>query len=657
MPVSAVFALGFALGIIGAASRILPFWLISLSLSAVLAFAAVLEGTRKSYWRLPVLMSVSCLLGAFSYELAAPEVEAQKTNLTAASSAYSLISANAERALGRDLSSLLLAIVFGDDTKVGSEERDKFDRSGLLHLFAASGFNVALAAAFIMLAARGLKAPLLGAAGLSLASIAFYYFLVGPSPSVIRAVIMSSLIYAAIYFGRKVDGIASTSVAAVVMLWTDPRSLFNIGWQLSFAGVFGILVVAPLVARLMTPGTGRLAGPIAVTVGAQLAVAPLVIYYFGRLSVIALAANPLLELAVAFVTGAGFLGGVLTLIWAPAGRAVFIGLGPALRVISQGVGLFAAFPGGTILIRPNVANGLIFAILTIALFIGLRRRPGRLRLWSVAIMVLGALAIGLWLNLGVGFQKDPLIVTFMDVDEGDATLIKTDGGDVILFDGGRDWRRLDDELSRRGIRRIDLLIATHAHADHIGALDELVRRYPVGMIIEPGLDHDTAGYNAFRRAVKAGNIPLKEGRSGRHLRIGEVHIDILWPANTFLRGTESDVNNNSIVAKVTYKKFKMLMAGDIQEEAIAELLHGPGDLRAQVLKVSHQGSANGTTFALLKRVKPKYAVISVGRDNPYGHPHPATLRRLKRFVRAIKRTDISGDAVFTSDGNRLQVGR
>lgn len=567
---------------------------------------------------------------------------------------YRSIADSCGSALNAKECGIALAIVFGDQDAVETAEKENFKRAGLLHLFAASGFNVALAAGFIMILARLAGAPKLAAASVALATIFFYLWLIGPSPSVLRAVVMSAILYLSFFFGRKVDALASTSFAALVLLGIDPNSLFDIGWQLSFASLLGILLLAPKISALFKPQISRLATPISITLGAQIMVAPLLIFYFGQISTIAVLANPFASIIVAYVTGIGFLAGIVSLFWPSLGQLGFSTLSPFLKLISLMSSFFANIPGSMLETKASLAMALGFVFLTGLVFLLTRSMKGKLAFPAIIIFILCVQAMGVWFNLGQGFQREGLAVHFLDIGQGDATLVKSRTGPVVLIDSGREFISLRRELRQRGVRRIDLLILSHAHADHLGAIEELIREYPVEKVIEPGFPYDTAGYMDFKQSLKKKGIERHIGRAGQRFEVGDISVKILWPRGQMMRGTNSDVNNNSIVAKIEYQDFRLLMPGDIEEEAIEELIAGSVDLKAQVLKVSHQGSSNGTTMRFLNRVEPEYAVISVGQGNPYGHPHAVTIERLKRFVSGLGRTDYNGDVYIGTDGSYIR---
>lgn len=654
MSPAVVVALGTMAGISLASLIDLPY----LALWAIFMFmcsaALIRTIAQPSGGQTLTIFIIFVLLGCLLLKMSPGKYESHRAE-THTNPFYKSIAKLSGKALNEKNNSLMLAIVFGDQKNVDPVEKDNFRRAGLLHMFAASGFNVALLAGFIMILARYANAPKTASAALALISVIFYLWLVGSSPSVARAVVMSIILYLAIFFGRRVDALASTSIAAVILLAIDPRALFDIGWQLSFASLFGLLVLAPLIAKLFENERSKVVSAFSLTLGAQIAVAPFLINYFGQLSTLSVLANPMASGVVAYVTVVGFLAAFMSTFWPTLAGYIFATLSPPLAFVSWTSSVFANIPASTIDMQASLAYAVLFLILTLMVFAAFRSLKRRLTISAIIIFIIAAQTAGLWINLAQGIQREALSMHFLDIGQGDATLIKSEDGSVILIDGGRDFLLLDRELRQRRVNHLDLVIISHAHADHLGSVSELVKKYPVAAVIEPGIKYDSDAYRDFRQALAVNNIPRLIGRMHQKYQVGEIEIKILWPGKDLIIGSNSDVNNNSIVARIEYKKFSLLLTGDIEEEAIGELSESSVDLKSQVLKVSHQGSANGTTIDLLKKVQPKYAIISVGRNNPFGHPHQITLRRLNKFTLKTLRTDQDGDIYIGTDGKSIEM--
>lgn len=554
------------------------------------------------------------------------------------------------------LNGLLLAVLFGDTRFVPEAVRINFERAGILHLFAVSGLNVTLAVAFVFMLCRLFRLPASFRLIASLASVFFYLWIVGPTASVNRAVIMVVVALLSWYLARRPDLLTSVSLAALILLLADPHQLFEISFQLSFGAVLGIVLLAPVISEVFKPEIRALVLPAAVTLGAQLSVEPVLAYNFNQLSVVGILANMILVPPVALMTGIGFLATAVALISQSAAGLLFKMLIPLVAMLNYGAAFFGNLPGASMGIgRPSPIGILLYLIVLAAAAFGLNRVKQKADFGIFIIVILIIFAFGIWTQIPPTSSPGGLRVDFLDVGQGDSTLITSPEGKVILVDGGPDYSVLRGSLATRGIRKIDLLIISHAHADHVGGLLGVVQRYPIGMVIDPGFPHPSPVYKELLLAIKAKKINYKLARAGDVYRLGKADLHIFLPADYFIKGSNSDVNNSSIVGLLTYGKFKLLLPGDMEREAIAMLLKERAGIAATVIKVPHHGSRTGTTAALLRAVRPKEAVISVGADNRYGHPHRQTLSLLRAAGVRYWRTDINGAVHLESDGTSYSI--
>jgi len=251
-----------------------------------------------------------------------------------------------------------------------------------------------------------------------------------------------------------------------------------------------------------------------------------------------------------------------------------------------------------------------------------------------------------------GFQNQPgtLKVHFLDVGQGDSILVQLPGWRNMLVDAGKNESAstIINYLKRNGVKKIDYLIGTHPHEDHIGSLDAVIKSFETGEIFMPEATTNTQTFHDVMTAVKKKRLQITTAKAGvTILEEGNLSVKILAPV-----GTEyEELNNYSVVIKVKYGDVAFLLTGDAEELSEKEILAANADVKAQVLKVGHHGSSSSTSQEFLKAVGPKYAVISVGAGNDYHHPHQAALDRLKKAKVTVLRTDQKGDIVFETDGN------
>jgi competence protein ComEC len=246
-----------------------------------------------------------------------------------------------------------------------------------------------------------------------------------------------------------------------------------------------------------------------------------------------------------------------------------------------------------------------------------------------------------------------LHVTVIDVGQGDSILVTFGTDETMLIDAGesKDAYAVKDELKERGITQIDVLVATHPHADHIGGIAEIIDGYEIGCVYMPDMQSDSKTYQNLRDAIEKHDVLLIEAYAGESFNLGDAACTIVSPA----KDADKDANNESVMLLLDYLDSEFLFTGDAEEWAENEVMDAGYNIDADVLKVAHHGSSTGTSEAFLQAVTPDYAVISCGRDNKYGHPHEETLELLDEYDIDTLRTDISGDVVFISDGYKLQV--
>jgi competence protein ComEC len=588
---------------------------------------------------------------------------------------------------------LLRGMVLGQDEQLSDETRDQFKRSGLAHTLAVSGQNVMLLATLVLAAGAvigvGLRARLL----LALALVALYVPLTGAGPSIQRAGVMGAAGLVAALAGRPAHRFYALGLAAAVTLAVNPRAAGEPGWQLSFAAVVSLLALAP---GLRDAFAHALPGPVAdvaaITASATIGTAPLMALHFGQVSLAALPANLLAAAAIAPIMWLGTLAAAAAQI-APALAVPFnTANAPLLAFVDWTARTFAAAPMAVLPARIASPAALVVVYAAVAGAIltarGLWRRVTRDGLtwrrathdgvsWRLVTnarigragsraapplpaLVAGVAVVAVFVLLivasptGGGAPPAPgeLVVSFLDIGQGDATLIQRDGAAVLVDTGPPDGpivRRLTDA----GVTRLDALVLTHAQADHEGAALTVLRAFPTRLVVDGGAGWPTAVQHALPAAAAAAHARRIDAHAGQVLTFGAFRMRFLWPPppGPDFR-PEGDPNDRAIVAHVESGDFDLLLPADAESNVTAPL-----DLpQVEALKVAHHGSADEGLPDLLERTDPEFAAIEVGRGNTYGHPAPSTLAAL-RVVPQVFRTDRDGTIRLRVRGEEMRVER
>ena len=557
---------------------------------------------------------------------------------------------------------LARGMVLGQDEALEEGVRDDFRASGLAHLLAASGQNVMLLVALALPVLSVLGFGLRGRLGGALALVALYVPLAGASASIQRAGVMGAAGLVAVLASRPASRWYALLLAAAATLLVNPRAAGDPGWQLSFAAVLAILALAaPMAVRLRARGVPRgLAEAVALTAAATLGTAPLLAFHFERISLVSLPANLLAVVAVAPAMWLGMLAVVAGYLAPPLAAApnalaqlplAYLGwlahaaagvpyASVPLR-ISSPVALAATYAGVVAAAAAVLRGSRLHA--AVAAPAGIVRRG-----LVVAVVLVAALALVEGRRMPAPPDPRDVVVSFLDVGQGDATLVQH-GGATVLVDTGPPGSGLLDRLREAGVRRIDLLVLTHSQADHDGGAADVLRRLPVGHVLDGGQQRTEPHRRALEAAAER-RVPRLVPDAGQTLRAGALRLRVLWPRHEEPPPPGGDPNDRAIVAVLSVGDFDLLLPADAESNVTAAL-----DLpRVEALKVAHHGSEDPGTADLLTRLRPRLAVIEVGRGNPFGHPTPGLLAAL-RPVPAVYRTDRDGTVRLTVHAGRMSV--
>ncbi|MBB4682516.1 ComEC/Rec2 family competence protein [Amycolatopsis jiangsuensis] len=550
---------------------------------------------------------------------------------------------------------LLPGLVLGDTSALPQQVEQEFTASGLTHLMAVSGGNVAIVCGAVLLLCRLLRAgPRLSAVAAGGCLVGFLV-LVGPEPSVVRAGVMGAVGLLALALGRRGSALPALAFAVCALVAWDPAMAANFGFALSVFATAGLVLLAPrwadsLARRGIPPGYAE---GLAVPLAAFVVTAPVIAGMAGTVSLVSVVTNVLAAPVVAPVTVLGVLATVVGPWWTGAGHLLVRLADPEARwliaVARQGArapGAVLGWPGGWL-------GGLCAAGVLVLVAVVLRFR--RMRVLVAVGLVVVLLAVVPARVLEPGWPPKGWAVVECDVGQGDALVLATaEPGRAVVVDTGPEPGPVDECLHRLGVDRVPLIVLSHLHADHVGGLASVFDGRAVGAVaVGPGRAPAWAWQQVSSEAAQH-RVPLVQLSQGQRLDWPGLSLDVLGPRYASRRSPALQdgtmINNSSLVLRATTPAGRVLLSGDVELAAQADLLAEGADLRADVLKVPHHGSKYSLP-QFLAAVRPRAALISVGADNGYGHPSKSTVDVLGTLGVLVTRTDLDGDtAVLPGDG-------
>jgi competence protein ComEC len=549
-----------------------------------------------------------------------------------------------------DRRAVIAGVVLGEDEGLTEELRTDFRASGLYHLLAVSGQNVALLAGGVLLIAwlAGVS-RWMGEIG-ALTAIAAYVVAVGWQPSVVRAGVAGVLTSLAWLVARPRDRWYFLLLGAAVLLAWNPYSLLEPGFQLSFTAVAAIFVAVPRVERALEgyPVHAWLRGVLAVSVACGLATAPIVLFHFGSVPVYAVLSNAFAAPAVGPLLGLALVTSAIEPVSSSAAYALAWANGWLAAYVAGCARLAAGLPNAEL---STVTAALVLGASALGLLVAVRLRPPRGRRLA-ALAALAALVLVGWRCWPEGAAPPPptgLRMTVLDVGQGDSIVLQVPEGAVVV-DQGPPEADVARELGRIGVRRIAMLVLTHPQRDHVGGAEHVLESQDVDTVLDPALQTDSADEEAAVEEARRQDVPIVVARAGQAYRLGRLRLRVLWPEDAGVLG--EDPNENATVLLASYGDVDVLLPADAESHVTLPLRPPP----VEILKVSHHGSADDGLARLLGLVRPEVAVISCGVGNDYGHPAPTTVATLEGAPSLdLYRTDEDGRVTIETDGRRISV--
>ncbi|MFH1567840.1 MAG: DNA internalization-related competence protein ComEC/Rec2, partial [Gemmatimonadota bacterium] len=564
---------------------------------------------------------------------------------------------------------LLEAMILGEKHRIPGEVAASFRTAGLAHALVISGLHVGLVAAFFFTAFRLVRLPDPAACVATVAVLVLYAFVTELQAPVVRAAIMAGIALGGRLLQRPADVYNSLGAAAALILWLWPASLAGLGFQLSFGATLAIVGLHGPLLSLWPAGWRRedrwcgrwVISPLCACAAAQLGTGPLLAHHFQQFSPVSPVANlmavPLLGLVVALAILGGLAGALLPWAGLPFHACNYLVVQLLVRLVEG----LARVPGASIAVPSpgpaSLAAGALGAYL-------LARAPAcRWARKGLLFLALLALNAGVW---GMVLRRGQLEVVFLDVGQGDAAFLRFPNGRTMLIDGGNrsfehDYgaRVVVPFLRRQGVRRLDAVVATHPHNDHIGGLVAVLEEIPVGHLLDSGQALDTWTARRLRELVETRGIAYHRVAAGDSLSgLGGVGALVLHPTAPFVTAAGESprgLNNGSVVVRFTLGEESLLFAGDAEGEADPALTAWGERLRSRVLKVAHHGSSTSSEPAFLAAVEPQVAVVSVAAQNQFGHPSQAVMARYRDRGARLLRTDEVGAVTLRTRGRGLDL--
>lgn len=545
---------------------------------------------------------------------------------------------------------LLLAILLGDKDKLSEDIQESFKTSNLSHMLAVSGAHVSY---IILGLTYVLQNSIIGKKNGKIVCIIFllaFMAITNFTPSVTRACIMAILTLLSSIIYRKSDVYTNISVAALITLIFNPYSLLDLGFQLSYGGTIGIIIFIKRIQEKKSNSKviNYIKQMALVSIYANIIIIPIMMYHFNTVSFTFIISNIMASPILVIIVITGFLFIITSITAKPLTRLIAIFIKPILSILIKISQICSKLPFSNILVvTPYMFN--VISYYAIILYCIKSKKNNKCKI------IIGLLIVLILINFIIYIFPQKLRIFFIDVGQGDSTLIITPDKKTVLIDGGGSdsfdvgEKVLLPYLLDRRILKIDYVLISHFDTDHCGGILTIMEKVKVKNIIISEQAEHSENYERFKKLMIHKRIRLIEVKKGDKIKIGRYsEFKILFPTSRLL--SENPLNNNSIVAQFNYNNFKMLFTGDIEKLAEQQILKTEkAEIRADILKVAHHGSKTSSIPEFIKAVRPKIALIGVGKNNTFGHPNQQTIKNLENIKCRIYRTDLQGEIIIKID--------
>lgn len=561
-----------------------------------------------------------------------------------------------DRVFGSD-APMARALLIADQHRIPPEMRDRYARAGMIHMLSISGLHVAIIAGTVLLFLQAARIPRRSGHIIGVALTAFYVAVIGAPAPAVRSAAMLAMVAASVVTQRPTSPWAALAVGAFLPL-VVPRTVLDLGYQLSVIGIAGLIASASMSRRLLV---GRLSGmrlgiakDLLTSLVATVVTAPLIAWYFGRISLIAPLANLFAGPVVTILQPTLFL----ALLSSPVpwvAKFFADAAHPMLLLFDWIAATASGLPLASVDVVPSLPVVALCAAAVAALAAAcISRYPARLVLASAC-----AASCAIWFPALRLPYHGGMEMHVLDVGQGDAILIRTDRGRWLIFDAGRIWRTGDAGRStivpyimKRG-GTVEAFVLSHPHADHLGGAKSVIEALHPRIFFDAAFAEGSSVYLRTLMAAEHEQVSWSRVHPDEVFAVDGVTLRFLAPDSAWTAAL-NDPNEASAIVLVQFGSSRFLFMGDAERAEERWLIdHALRDLHADVLKVGHHGSSTSSTDELLRAVHPSLAVVSVGADNLYGHPSNDVLAALARAGARTVRTDVSGTIVVRTDGKRI----
>ncbi|WP_353096101.1 DNA internalization-related competence protein ComEC/Rec2 [Tissierella praeacuta] len=557
--------------------------------------------------------------------------------------------------LSKENSSMMKSIILGEYSYLEEEYVEKYRSLGLAHILAVSGLHIGIIAGFLnyILSNLGIKRRLNIIITLSI--IWFYGYLIGFPPSLLRANIMFSIVFYGESLRKPYDSINALFFAMFILLIINPMWIFSLGFQLSFMATFSIIYFTPKIQKILYPYNNKLTSTLAGVLGVQIGLLPVQVYYFNKISIISIFSNLII---VPMLSVSLIIGGIMLCLFYVIPILIPL-LGNVLDLILSIQFKFAdtlyKLPFGTVKYHsPNIYEILLYYILLLIVFKVIK--IDRIS-FSIKKAIIYYLVILVLFNSIVFFTDKSIEIQFIDVGQGDAILINTKNGNYLIDTGGSILDSFDvgksitlPYLQKNGINKLKGVFITHFDDDHCKALSTLIDNMDIKNVLVSYEDNKNPIYNK----IKEKDIPLTILKEKDLIWLDKnTSVEVLSPSED-LKTRSSDANNLSLVLLLSYYDKKILFTGDMEKE-VELILSEKIRENVDIIKVPHHGSNTSSTEELLNKIRPSIGIISVGRNNFYGHPRGEVLDRYNELGTQLYRTDTMGMITVKLDKEVMDI--